>query len=119
MNENRESVILNFSVPENIGTEISSIITHFDIITVRVLQKFYKTGRRFPGDVNCYYVSQLHSELRREGLRIEVETLRKRLDTLVKLGFLEKVNTYPRLYMPVKNIEKIRSLIEKVKSLLL
>jgi len=118
MNENKERVVLSFSVSENIGAEISSLLSHFDVITVRVLQKFYKTGDKFPNDVNCYYVSQLHAELMREGLKIEIETLRKRLDVLVKLGFLEKVKTYPRLYMPVRNVEKVRMMIERIKQLL-
>ncbi|MEM5855102.1 MAG: hypothetical protein QW472_02155, partial [Candidatus Aenigmatarchaeota archaeon] len=94
------------------------IFLNFDIITIRILQKFY-FNKDFPNDVNSYYIQQLLSELKSEGLEINLETLRKRLENLVKLNLIEKVETYPRIYMPVRDVEKIRSFLIKVKELFL
>jgi len=99
--------------------ELNSFITHFDITTIRILQKFYKNGMTFPGDTNCYYVQQLHAELNREGLKIELETVRKRLELLVKMKMLDKVDTYPRIYAPVRNVESVQKIISRIQEILL
>ena len=105
--------------PEGILEELNSFILHLDIIMIRILQKFYKSGLSFPSDTSCYYVQQLQTELKREGLKIELETLRKRLDTLVKIRLLEKVGTYPRIYMPIRDVEKVQRIVEKVQKILI
>lgn len=99
--------------------ELNAFITHFDITTIRILQKFYRNGLSFPGDTSCYYVQQLHSELNREGLKIEIETVRKRLELLVKLNMLDKVETYPRIYVPVRDVEAVQKVISQVQEILL
>jgi hypothetical protein len=45
--------------------------------------------------------------------------LRKRLETLVKLNLIEKVETYPRIYTPIRDVEKIKKLLVKVKEIFL
>jgi len=99
--------------------ELNAFITHFDITTIRILQKFYRNGLSFPGDTSCYYVQQLHSELNREGLKIEIETVRKRLELLVKLKMLDKVDTYPRIYVPVRDVDAVQKVISRVQEILL
>lgn len=106
----------NISIQEVVEKkEISSIFLNFDIITLRILYKFYFNDTKFPNDTNCYYLQQLFSELKSEGFLINSETLRKRLENLVKLKLIEKVSTYPRVYIPVRDVEKIRNLLKKVK----
>ncbi len=99
--------------------ELGSFITHLDVTMIRILQKFYANGLSFPSDTNCYYVQQLFSELRREGFHIELETLRKRLGSLVKLNLLEKVESYPRIYVPIRDVGKVQKLVKKIQKLLL
>lgn len=116
--------LINISLEKNIESEskseeINSFVLGFDIITIRILQKFYKNGMSFPNDTTCYYIQQLFTEITREGLKIELETLRKRLEYLVKIQLLEKVETYPRIYMPVKNVERVQKLIKNIQELLL
>jgi len=100
-----------------------SFLAHFDIIMVRILQKFYgKRADPLYGEVNSYDVQRLKKILEKDGIRITTEGLRKKLDLLVKLGFLEKVMTYPRIYMTPTDIEKvelIQSKIQKIRSILL
>jgi len=70
-----------------------TILSKFDVINVKILQKFYgKTIDPLSGEINSYDVKTLHEFLKREGLKINIETLRKRLDNLVALNFLEKIN---------------------------
>jgi len=95
--------------------EISSIFLNFDVIMIKILQKFYFNEKVFPADTTCFYVQQLFSDLRSDGLQINLETLRKRLESLVKLKLIEKVDTYPRIYVPVRDVEKVRELLTKVR----
>ncbi|MEM5829224.1 MAG: hypothetical protein QW040_00760 [Candidatus Aenigmatarchaeota archaeon] len=113
--------IVNIPIQEDVNTKkkLSSIFLNFDVVMIRILQKFYFNNKKFPNDTTCYYVQQLFSELRSEGVQINLETLRKRLDTLAKLNLIEKVETYPRIYMPVRDVEGIRELLLKVKELFL
>lgn len=122
---NLESLI-NVSIEKDIKSkvedeleELSGFILHLDIIMIRILQKFYRSGLSFPSDTTCYYVQQLQSELNREGLKMELETLRKRLDTLVRIRLLEKVETYPRIYMPIREVERVQKIVQRVQKLLL
>ncbi|MEM5852880.1 MAG: hypothetical protein QXS37_00680 [Candidatus Aenigmatarchaeota archaeon] len=118
---NRQDSLINISVQQNIELkkELASIFLNFDVIMIKILQKFYFNGENFPNDVNSYYLQQLFSELRSEGLQINVETLRKRLESLVKLGLIDKVNTYPRIYAPVRDVEKVRNLLIRIKQVFL
>lgn len=99
-----------------------SFFSNFDVITLRIINKFYGNGiGPINGDLNSYYIQQLHTTLSKEGLKISVEGLRKKLDFLVKIGFLEKVKTYPVIYMPRKDIEaieKIQIIMENLKKIL-
>jgi hypothetical protein len=116
---NRQDLAVNISVQDvEPKKEISSIFLNFDVVMIRILQKFYFNGN-FPNDTTCYYVQQLFSELKSEGLQINLETLRKRLESLVKLNLIEKVETYPRIYMPVRDVERIKKLLMKVKEIFL
>ena len=117
---NKQESVVDISL-EEVGSkkEISSIFLNFDVIMIRILQKFYFNDSNFPNDTACYYVQQLFSELRSEGLQINLETLRKRLESLVKLNLIEKVETYPRIYTPVRDVEKIKKLLMKVKEIFL
>jgi hypothetical protein len=92
-----------------------TLLTKFDVINVKILQKFYgKTIDPLSGEINSYDLKTLHEFLKREGIKINIETLRKRLDNLVKLNFLEKVNTYPRIYSAVRDLEKIKTIQSKI-----
>ncbi|MEM7821743.1 MAG: hypothetical protein QXX38_02965 [Candidatus Aenigmatarchaeota archaeon] len=117
---NKLDSVINISIEQDIERkEISSIFLNFDVIMIKILQKFYFNGNKFPNDINCYYIQQLFSELKSEGLNINLETLRKRLESLVKLKLIEKVETYPRIYTPVRDVERIRKLLTKVKEIFL
>jgi len=92
-----------------------TILSKFDVINVKILQKFYgKTIDPFSGEINSFDVKTLYEFLKREGLKINIETLRKRLDNLVSLNFLEKVDTYPRIYSAVRDLEKIKIIQSKI-----
>jgi len=107
-----DSKVMGISIEKNLqSTEDFSFFINFDVIMIRIIQKFYGNGvNPIYGDLNSFYIQQLHLNLNREGLKISLEGLRKKLDFLVKIGFLEKVNTYPRIYMPLKDIEGIKKL---------
>ena len=92
-----------------------TILSKFDVINVKILQKFYgKTIDPLSSEINSYDVETLHELLKIEGIKINKETLRKRLENLVSLNFLEKVDTYPRIYTAVRDIEKIRAVQSKI-----
>lgn len=99
--------------------EINPFVIRLDVVMIRILQKFYRNGLPFPNDTNCYYIQQLFSELNREGFNIEMETLRKRLDQLTKMKLLEKVDTYPRIYMPIRDVVKVQDMMQKILGILL
>ncbi|MEM5805362.1 MAG: hypothetical protein QW156_01450 [Candidatus Aenigmatarchaeota archaeon] len=122
-----DAKLINISVNENIEKisrvqEDFSFFVNFDLITLKILQKFYGNAiDPINGNLNSFCTQQLHQLLNKEGLKISLEGLRKKLDFLVKIHFLEKVETYPRIYMPVKDIEgirKIQSKIERLKELI-
>ncbi|MGC9058934.1 MAG: hypothetical protein ACP5H3_00800 [Candidatus Aenigmatarchaeota archaeon] len=92
-----------------------SLIAKFDVITVKILQKFYgKEIDPLTSEINSFDLKKLHKLLEIDGLKINIETLRKRLDNLVSLGFIEKISTYPRIYSAVKDIEKIKNIQSKI-----
>ena len=92
-----------------------SLIAKFDVITIKILQKFYgKEIDPLTSEINSFDLKRLHRLLEIDGLKINIETLRKRLDNLVSLGFIEKVSTYPRIYSAVRDIEKIKNIQSKI-----
>lgn len=95
-----------------------SFFAHFDITLVRILHRFYGSATNpINGDINCYTVYQLQQLLSKEGLKVTIGGLRKKLEFLVRVGFLEKVTTYPRVYMPVKDINSIERIQKKISRL--
>jgi hypothetical protein len=115
---NSKTRLINISVEKNIKDDFS-FFASFDITMIKIIQKFYGDGLDpVSGNLNTFCTQQLYRLLREEGLKISLEGLRKKLDFLVKIGFLEKVKTYPRIYMPVNSIEKIERIqltIQKLK----
>jgi hypothetical protein len=108
----KESSSTSLEIKEKIDL---TLLSKFDVINLKILQKFYgKSIDPLSADVNCYDLETLHHLLKIEGLRINKETLRKRLETLVTLNFIEKIRTYPRIYSAVKDIEKIRNIQSKI-----
>ncbi len=121
---NSERNLISISIEKNIEKqEDISFFASFDLITLKIIQKFYGNDLNpINGDLNSYCIQQLHQALNREGVRLSLEGLRKKINFLVKIGILEKVDTYPRIYMPLKDIEgikKIQSILEKLKQFLL
>jgi len=95
-----------------------SFLAHFDLIMIRILQKFYgKAVDPVNGEINSYDVQRLKKVLEKEGLKITTEGLRKKLDLLVRLGFLVKIPTYPRIYTVPKDYEQIKKIQEKIEKL--
>ncbi|MEM5875155.1 MAG: hypothetical protein QXW01_01065 [Candidatus Aenigmatarchaeota archaeon] len=95
-----------------------SFILKFDVITVKILQKFYgKEIDPLTTELNSFDLKKIHKLLEIEGMKINLETLRKRLENLVSLGFIEKVDTYPRIYMAVRDLEKIKNIQSKIQLL--
>ena len=112
MKENNSPNYLEIKSTEKIDF---TILSKFDVINVKILQKFYgKTIDPLSSDINSYDVETLHELLKIEGIKINKETLRKRLESLVSLKFLDKIETYPRIYTAVRDIEKIRSIQSKI-----
>lgn len=90
--------------------------TKLDFIDVQILRKFYVTGKEFPNDTAPYCFPILYREMKENGqLKIGMEGFRKRLDNLVRVGFLEKIKlSNPTNYMPRKGKENlVRAIIVK------
>jgi hypothetical protein len=83
---------------------------------VQILRKFYATGKEFPFDTQPYCFPILYKEMKEvHRIKIGLEALRKRLDILVRCGFLSKIgNSNPTNYIPVKGKEQlVRAVIMK------
>jgi hypothetical protein len=118
MNEEKTSLKSLEEEKTKLTKEDFSFFANFDIITVRILQKFYTSSLNPLNDeISCFYVKQLQEILASEGLKINLESLRKKLEFLVKIGFIEKVNTYPRIYIPLRDVEKIKKIQGKISKL--
>lgn len=87
-----------------------------DFLDVQVMRKFYMTGRDFPLDTQPFCFPILYKEMK-DSHRIKIcqEALRKRLDNLVKMGFLIKIRgSNPVNYEPVDGKERVvRAVITK------
>ncbi|MEM5882377.1 MAG: hypothetical protein QXS69_02870 [Candidatus Aenigmatarchaeota archaeon] len=88
---------------------VRQILERIDFIDVLILKKFYLTGKNFPNDVQPYCFPFLYTELKNQHqINLTLEGLRKRLNTLVNLGLLKKVErTNPSVYFPKEDMKEI------------
>ncbi|MFB0544222.1 MAG: hypothetical protein ACETVN_00785 [Asgard group archaeon] len=87
-----------------------------DFIDIQLLRKFYMTGKEFPNDTQPFCFPLLYKEMKtNHHLKIGIEALRKRLDSLVRLDMLTKIrHSNPTNYAPVKKKENfVRVVITK------
>lgn len=109
-------VLIDSNAQEKIEANILGFAERLDFLDIQILRKFYATGKQFPFDTKPFCFPILYKEMKENHhLKICKEALRKRLDNLVKIGFLEKIkNSNPCNYIPVKNKEEIvRAVIMK------
>jgi hypothetical protein len=87
-----------------------------DFLDVQIMRKFYMTGKAFPFDTQPFCFPILYKEMK-DSHRIKIcqEALRKRLDNLVRNGFLLKIRgSNPVNYEPVSGKETVvRAVIAK------
>ncbi len=101
---------------KNLETVLIDFVERLDFLDVQLLRKFYSTGKDFPFDTQPHCFPILFKEMKdAHHLQIGPEALRKRLDNLVRVGFLEKIkNSNPTNYTPVIGKEQlIRAMIMK------
>lgn len=87
-----------------------------DFLDVQILRKFYMTGKDFPFDTQPFCFPILYREMKdSHRLKIGMEALRKRLNALMKAGFLEKVSgSSPTNYLPIAGKEQlVRAIVTK------
>ncbi len=104
------------SLQEDIEMEISKLADRLDFLDIQILRKFYSTGEDFPRDTRPFCFPLLYKEMKAKNhLKIGIESLRKRMNSLVKVGLLEKVrSSNPCSYLPVKGKERfVRAVIMK------
>jgi len=112
----KQEVISEILVKENLESVILNLAERLDFIDIQILRKFYMTGKEFPNDTQPYCFPLLYKEMKTSHhLKIGIEALRKRLDTLVRSELLTKIkHSNPTNYSPVKNREKdVRSVVVK------
>jgi len=113
---NKLEHVLQNSEQENIESRVLELAERLDFIDVQILRKFYVTGKEFPEDTRPFCFPLLYREMKVSNhLKIGIEALRKRLENLIGIGFLEKVkNSNPTNYMPVDGKENlVRGIIAK------
>ena len=122
MNElNNLESFLDVSLEKGIETkDIENVLIEFverlDFLDIQLLRKFYSTGKEFPLDTQPHCFPILFKEMRDNNhLQIGAEALRKRLDNLVRVSLLVKIqNSNPTNYIPVAGKEQlIRAMIMK------
>lgn len=97
-------------------TVLVDFVDRLDFLDVQLLRKFYATGKEFPLDTQPHCFPILFKEMKdAHHLQIGSEALRKRLDNLVRVGFLGKIkNSNPTNYTPLAGKEQlIRAMIMK------
>lgn len=102
-NKDLESVLIDF-------------VERLDFLDVQILRKFYSTGKDYPFDTQPHCFPILYKEMKDNNhLQIGTEALRKRLDNLVRVGLLGKIqNSNPTNYTPLGGKEQlIRAMIMK------
>jgi hypothetical protein len=101
---------------KDIETVLIEFVERLDFLDVQLLRKFYSTGKEFPLDTQPHCFPILFKEMRDNNhLQIGAEALRKRLDNLVRVNLLGKIqNSNPTNYIPVAGKEQlIRAMIMK------
>jgi hypothetical protein len=101
---------------KSVDVFVLELAEKLDFLDVQILRKFYTTGKDFPFDTQPHCFPILFKELKTtNNLKIGIEALRKRLDNLVKFGFLVKIRgSNPTNYGPVQGKEQlIRATIMK------
>lgn len=100
----------------DIETVLIEFVERLDFLDVQLLRKFYSTGKEFPLDTQPHCFPILFKEMRDNNhLQIGTEALRKRLDNLVRVNLLGKIqNSNPTNYIPVAGKEQlVRAMIMK------
>jgi hypothetical protein len=113
---NSTETLINISLEKDIEQVVADLVDRLDFLDVQILRKFYSTGKDFPFDTQPYCFPVLYKEMKEvHRLKIGLEALRKRLDNMVRFGFLEKVSSSnPANYMPVRGKEMlVRNMIMK------
>ncbi len=101
---------------EQASEKINELIEKLDFLDIQILRKFYMTNEKFPNDSQPYCFPILYREMKTQHkIKIGSEALRKRLDTLTKLGLLQKIkHSNPTSYAPIIGKENlIRAIIIK------
>ncbi|MBI4894385.1 MAG: hypothetical protein HY833_01465 [Candidatus Aenigmarchaeota archaeon] len=93
---------------QRIVDKILNYAETLDFINIQILRKFYATGLAFPNDTQPHVFSLLYMDMKNvHRIPIGMEALRKRVDFLVSIGLLEKVErSNPASYHPVKGLEQ-------------
>jgi len=88
---------------------IRQVLERMDFLDVLILKKFYLTGKPFPNDIQPYCFPFLYNELKlQHQIKLTLEGLRKRLNSLVNLGLLKKIEgTNPTIYFPREEMKEI------------
>lgn len=95
---------------------ILSLAEVLDFVNIQILRKFYATGQAFPNDTQPHVFSVLYMEMKMVNkIQIGLEAFRKRLDSLIKMGLLQKITrSSPACYQPVKGKEgSVRAVIKR------
>jgi len=101
---------------ETLETVLIDFVERLDFLDVQILRKFYSTGKEYPFDTQPHCFPILYKEMRDNNhLQIGPEALRKRLDNLVRVGLLGKIqNSNPTNYVPLTGKEQlVRAMIMK------
>jgi len=101
---------------QQIVDKIMGFAETLDFINIQILRKFYATGLAFPNDTQPHVFSLLYMDMKNvHRIPIGMEALRKRVDFLVSVGLLEKVErSNPASYHPVKGLEQsVRAVIKR------
>lgn len=106
---NSVDTLVNISLEKNIEVEILDIAERLDFEDVKILRKFYATGKDYPFDTQPWCFPVLFKEMREaHKLEIGVEGFRKRLETLKRSGLLEKIHSSnPTIYTPITGKERV------------
>lgn len=95
--------------------KIHQIFKTLDSTDIRILIKFYLTGKPFPSDVNPFVFQMLFDKLTKEGLDIKSEALRKRMSVLVGKNLIMH-DRRMMTYNPIRNPETVEILRAKIRT---
>lgn len=100
----------------NLDEVLMDFVERLDFLDIQILRKFYSTGKEYPFDTQPHCFPILYKEMcDNNHLQIGSEALRKRLDNLVYVGLLGKIQrSNPTNYTPLAGREQfIRAMIMK------